>query len=167
MMKKQRMPKEVYPAVMYARNLIREDNIPIGLACYKSAKNYYLDTKDVAGYLNGRKKTADFDLKDKWIYWIVTCWCDANTEEQLYTSGVSLVQSVSLWYTQNWNYWRNKQIADDYGGNYAPVYEFRFSNCWYEKEKDCTNRLRDSVEEFFDDSNYLKSLESLNKYLQR
>lgn len=49
------IPREIYPAVMFARKMM-QDGETVGLAVYKAAKYYRVDSGDVAAWLNGKKE---------------------------------------------------------------------------------------------------------------
>ena len=75
------IPREYYPAVMFARKMIHEGE-PVGLACYKAARYYGVDQSGVASWLRGKKKvySRSDKAKQKW-YWGVAYVASDNDPE--------------------------------------------------------------------------------------
>ena len=113
------IPKNIYPAVMFARHLIR-DGEPAGLAVYKSARYYQVCQSDVAAWLNGKKKKEN--KPSKYCWYIIFSSSDYDGEWGLREKGVELCNSRSNYKAKKCRYCNNLSRRCDTGSVYSPFF---------------------------------------------
>lgn len=143
------IPREYFPAVMFARKMIR-GGTPPPLAFHKAGQYYGLATSDVAswfGKMRGSAPAKAPHAPKRFYWWFVTSETDADTTQDIVESGIE--------HTSNFNAWRRKKSdtlgrinrRNDYGGNYAPVLLLHHCTHAYESGEAADAALKEAKHE--------------------
>lgn len=134
------IPKDIYPAVMFARKIMRSGE-NVGLAVYKAAKYYGVDSSQVAQWLNGKKKTTPKDKKLKFCWNVI--WVSSDYD------GVWSLESKNIFQTDNRsNYSRkiarecaNRSRRNDSGSVYSLFYTYDIAPKLYATKNEAITAL--------------------------
>lgn len=136
------IPRDIYPAVMFARAMMR-DGTAVGLSVYKASKYYGVDQTEVAQWLNGKKKSTPKTAKKnmKYCWYVVYVSCDATGEWD--------IESKNIIQTDNrFNYSKklerdclNRSRRNDTGSNYSPFYSYTIAPKLYATKSEAQNEL--------------------------
>lgn len=129
-----RVPIEYYPAVMFARKMIR-DGTPPPLAFHRAGTYYGIATSDVAswfGRMRGSAPAKNPRAPKRFYWWFVTIETDADTTQDIVESGIEHTSNFNAWCRKKKDELARINRRNDYGGNYAPVLLLHHSVCAYE-----------------------------------
>lgn len=138
------IPKRLYPAVMFARKMMR-DGKPVGLAVYHSSNYYGVDSREIASWLRGKKRvlTAAEKKAQKWYYAIKTVACDANPVPNIVETFISQTSNRTnerrKMERQAWNETRH----NDTGSSYSRYFDIIFCDKLYPTKREATAALKE------------------------
>lgn len=145
------IPKDVYPAVMFARQIMRSGE-SVGLAVYKAAKYYDVDSSKVAQWLNGKKKITQKDKKLKFCWNVI--WQSSDY------AGVWSFERKSIFQTDNRsNYSRklsreclNRSRRNDTGSIFSLFYSYDIAPKLYATKNEAVVALNNFLAKSLDEN---------------
>ena len=139
------IPKKLYPAVMFAKKMIREGQAP-GLSIWKAAQYYGVETSEVAEWMNKKHKEKP---PQKWFFALIYSMCEATNEPNLVE--MRLGQTNSRWKEkrkierETWN----KTRQNDTGSVYSLYFFSYMCDKLYdtkEQAKSAANDLKTEID---------------------
>lgn len=146
------IPKDIYPAVMFARTMMRNGE-NVGLAVYKSARYYGVKQSDVAAWLNGKKKKENKPTKYCW--YIIFSSSDYDGEWGLREKGVELCISRSNYKAKKSRYCNNLSRQCDTGSVYSPFFVSEVGPKIYDTRKEAEAALEQRLQEARQEEQYI------------
>lgn len=138
------IPKRLYPAVMFARKMMR-DGKPVGLAVYHSSNYYGVDSTELASWLRGKKRvlTAAEKKSQKWYYAIKTVASDAAPVPDIIATFIGQTSNRTnerrKWERQAWNETRH----NDTGSSWSRYFDIYFCDKLYLTKREATAALKE------------------------
>lgn len=148
------IPKHLFPAVMFAKKMIREGESP-QLAIYKAAQYYDVETSDVASYV-GRKHNA----KSGYVYAVVFAIGDEDDfnspcgmkrycriHDRIIEKTISRKSFESKIAKKIWKEQCDSDDFFDRNPEYAPVYKYVISKKMYETKEETEKQMESLISE--------------------
>lgn len=117
-----RVPREYYPAVMFARKMIRAGTPP-PLAFHRAGTYYGVATSDVAswfGRMRGSAPAKSPRAPKRYYWWFVTTACDANPEQYITESGIEHTSNFNTFCRRKSDECEAFSRHNDTGSSYSP-----------------------------------------------